>query len=45
LALVSIPKLADAGYTKVCNKDGATIYNDETTLITAISPPVLGPGI
>ncbi len=41
LALVSIPKLADAGYTTIFNKDGATIYNDETTLITATSPPVL----
>ena len=41
LALVSIPKLADAGYTTVFNKDGATIYDDETTLITATSPPVL----
>jgi hypothetical protein len=40
-ALVSIPKLADTGYTTVFNKDGATIYNDETTLITATTPPVL----
>jgi hypothetical protein len=30
-ALVSIPKLADAGYTTVFNKNGAAIYNDETT--------------
>jgi hypothetical protein len=40
-ALVSIPKLADAGYTTVFNKDGATIYDDETTLLTATSHPVL----
>jgi hypothetical protein len=40
-ALVSIPKLADAGYTTVFSKDGARIYDNETTLITAISPPVL----
>jgi hypothetical protein len=40
-ALVSIPKLADAGYTTVFNKNGAAIYDDETTKITATSPPVL----
>ncbi len=40
LALVSIPKLADAGYTTVFNKDGEAIYND-ITKITATSPPVL----
>jgi len=40
-ALVSIPKLADAGYTTVFNKNGATIYDDETTKITATSPPIL----
>jgi hypothetical protein len=40
-ALVSIPKLADAGYTTVFNKNGATIYDDETTKITATSLPVL----
>jgi hypothetical protein len=36
-ALVSIPKLADAGYTTVLNKNGAAIYDDETTKITATS--------
>ena len=41
LALVSIPKLADAGYTTVFNKEGAAIYDNETTQITATSPPVL----
>jgi hypothetical protein len=30
-ALVSIPKLADAGYTAVFNKNGAAIYDDKTT--------------
>ena len=40
-ALVSIPKLADAGYTTVFNKNGAAIYDDYTTKITATSPPVL----
>ena len=40
-ALVSIPKLADAGYTTVFNKKGAAIYDDYTTKITATSPPVL----
>ena len=41
LALVSIPKLADAGYTTVFNKDGAAMYDNETTQITATSPLVL----
>ncbi len=40
-ALVSIPKLADAGYTTVFKKDGAAIYNNKTTLITATAPLVL----
>ena len=40
-ALVSIPKLADAGYTTVFNKHGAAIYDDETTKITTTSPPIL----
>ena len=39
--LVSIPKLADAGYTTVFNKNGVAIYDDNTTRITATSPPVL----
>ncbi len=41
LTLVSIPKLADAGYTTVFSKEGAAIYNDYTTTITADKPPVL----
>jgi hypothetical protein len=40
-ALVSTPKLAYAEYTTVFNKNGAVIYNDETTKITPTSPPVL----
>jgi hypothetical protein len=40
-ALVSIPKLADTGYTTVFNKNGAAIYNDKTTMFTATNPPVL----
>ena len=40
-ALVSIPKLADAGYTTVFNKNGAAVHDDYTTKITATSPPVL----
>jgi hypothetical protein len=40
-ALVSIPKLADAGYTTVFNKNGAAIYDDKTTTVTATNPPFL----
>ncbi len=40
LALVSILKLADAGYTTVFNKNGAAIYDDKTTTATATNPPV-----
>jgi hypothetical protein len=40
-ALVSVPKLADARYTKVLTKDGTTIYDDNTIAITANNPPVL----
>ena len=40
-ALVSIPKLADAGYTTVFNKNGAAIYDGKTTRFTATNPPVL----
>ncbi len=41
LALVSIPKLADAGYTTVFNKNDAAIYADKTTTFMATNPPVL----
>jgi hypothetical protein len=40
-ALVSVPKLADTGYTKVLTKDGAAIYNDTTTAISASNHPIL----
>jgi hypothetical protein len=40
-ALVSIPKLADAGYTTVLTKNGAAIYNDNSTAITASNPLIL----
>jgi hypothetical protein len=40
-ALVSVPKLADARYTKVLTKDGAAIYNNNTTAITASNLPIL----
>jgi hypothetical protein len=39
--LISVPKLADAGYTTVFNKAGAAIYDDYTTTISASNPPVL----
>jgi hypothetical protein len=39
--LVSVPKLADAGYTTVFLKEGLAIYNDHTTTITANKSPVL----
>jgi hypothetical protein len=38
--LVSIPKLADAGYTTVFNKNNAAIYDDETTTFKASNPPI-----
>jgi hypothetical protein len=41
LALVSIPELADAGYTTVFNKNGTAIYDYKTTTFTATDPPVL----
>jgi hypothetical protein len=41
LALVSVPKLADAGYTTILTKKGAAIYNDNTTAIPASNPPIL----
>jgi hypothetical protein len=39
--LVSVPKLADVGYTTVFTKTGAATYDDHTTIITANKPPVL----
>jgi hypothetical protein len=39
--LVSVSKLADPGYTTVFSKEGAAIYHDYTTTITANKPPIL----
>ena len=39
--LISVPKLADAGYTTVFSKAGAAIYDDYTTTISASNPPIL----
>ena len=39
--LISVPKLADAGYTTVFSKAGAVIYDDYTTTISASNPPIL----
>ncbi len=39
--LVSVPKLADAGYTTMFSKEGAAIYDDHTTTIPADKPSVL----
>jgi len=40
-ALISVPKLADAGYTTVFSKAGAVIYDVYTTTISASNPPAL----
>jgi hypothetical protein len=37
--LISVPKLADAGYTTVFSKAGAMIYDDYTTKNLGIQPP------
>ena len=37
--LVSVPRLADAGYTRIFSKTGVAIYNDNTTIVTANKPP------
>jgi hypothetical protein len=39
--LISVPKLADAGYMMVFTKDGAAIYDDYATQVMANTPPVL----
>jgi hypothetical protein len=41
-ALVSVPKLADAGCTTVLTKDGKAIYNDNTKAITASNWNLIG---
>ncbi len=40
-ALMSVPKLEDAGYTTALTKHGTAIYNYNTTTITASNPPIL----
>jgi hypothetical protein len=40
-ALVSVPKLADAGYTTVLTKDGAAIFDDNTKATTVSNSPIL----
>ncbi len=39
--IVSVPKLVDAGYTKVFSKEGVVICDDHTMTITANTPPIL----
>jgi len=39
--LISVQKLADAGYTTVFSKTGAAVYNDTTTTVTENKPPVV----
>jgi hypothetical protein len=42
--LISLPKLAEAGYTTIFSKAGAAIYDDYTTNILASQQPVLEAG-
>ena len=39
--LISVPKLADANYVTIFNKDEATIYDRTTTNIRTTHPPIL----
>ena len=39
--LVSVPKLADAGYITVFEKSIANVYDKATTTVTASNKPVL----
>ena len=39
--LVSVSKLADAGYTTIFNKNQASVYDASTTTIIASKPPML----
>jgi hypothetical protein len=41
LTLISVPKLADAGYTMIFKNEGAAIYDDYTANIISSQPPVL----
>jgi len=40
-SLISISKLADAGYTTILRQDGAEIYDNKTTIVKADAPPVI----
>jgi hypothetical protein len=40
-SLISISKMADAGYTTVLRQDGAEIYDNKTTIVKADAPPVI----
>ena len=40
-SLISILKLANAGYTTVLRQDGAEIYDNKTTKVKADAPPVI----
>ena len=39
--LISLPKLADAGYVTVFEKDIASVYVSITTIVTASGKPIL----
>ena len=39
--LISVPKLADAGYVTVFEKDVASVYDSITTTVTALGKPIL----
>jgi hypothetical protein len=39
--LVSVSKLADAGYIMVFDKSIASVYDRTTTIVTALEKPVL----
>jgi len=39
--LISVPKLADAGYVTVFEKDVASVYDSITTTVTASGKPIL----
>ncbi len=39
--LISIPKMANADYIAVSNKNKGTIYDATTTMITALADPII----
>ena len=40
-SLISIAKLADAGYTTLLRQEGAEIYDNKTTIVKVDAPPVI----